>query len=126
MTASIFFFQAEDGIRDIGVTGVQTCALPICLYTLAFDHVALWRNDAFWPSIPGWRLALLLYDFCYYWLHRMGHEVAVLWAAHAVHPQSQDYNLSTGLRQTSSGALLGWLFYLPMALAGVPPLVFAI
>src|SRR5947209_12626100 len=26
----IFFFQAEDGIRDIGVTGVQTCALPIC------------------------------------------------------------------------------------------------
>src|SRR5258707_6017609 len=74
MTASIFFFQAEDGIRDIGVTGVQTCALPICLYTLAFDHVALWRNDAFWTSIPGWLLALLLYDFCYYWLHRMGHE----------------------------------------------------
>src|SRR3712207_7666336 len=27
----IFFFQAEDGIRDIGVTGVQTCALPISL-----------------------------------------------------------------------------------------------
>src|SRR3712207_8328960 len=25
----MFFFQAEDGIRDIGVTGVQTCALPI-------------------------------------------------------------------------------------------------
>src|SRR3712207_8196604 len=25
-----FFFQAEDGIRDMGVTGVQTCALPIC------------------------------------------------------------------------------------------------
>src|SRR3712207_8461791 len=25
-----FFFQAEDGIRDIGVTGFQTCALPIC------------------------------------------------------------------------------------------------
>src|SRR5918993_2950020 len=28
--AMFFFFQAEDGIRDIGVTGVQTCALPIC------------------------------------------------------------------------------------------------
>src|SRR5206468_7638624 len=27
-----FFFQAEDGIRDLIVTGVQTCALPICLY----------------------------------------------------------------------------------------------
>src|SRR3712207_8978850 len=28
--SSVFFFQAEDGIRDIVVTGVQTCALPIC------------------------------------------------------------------------------------------------
>src|SRR5256885_11191439 len=81
-------------------SAVFTQLLRIGLYTLAFDHVALWRNDAFWTSIPGWLLALLLYDFCYYWLHRMGHEVAVLWAAHAVHHQSQDYNLSTALRQT--------------------------
>src|SRR2546426_2194053 len=28
-----FFFQAEDGIRDYKVTGVQTCALPICMFT---------------------------------------------------------------------------------------------
>ena len=41
-----------------------------------------------------------------------------------MHHQSQDYNLSTALRQTSSGALVGWVFYLPMAIAGVPPLVF--
>src|SRR2546429_5031280 len=27
--SSVFFFQAEDGIRDVAVTGVQTCALPI-------------------------------------------------------------------------------------------------
>src|SRR6476620_683761 len=32
-----FFFQAEDGIRDIGVTGVQTCALPILLRS---NHVS--------------------------------------------------------------------------------------
>src|SRR5947209_11065275 len=48
----IFFFQAEDGIRDIGVTGVQTCALPI--YRLAVApkhemetspvHYVLWSN----------------------------------------------------------------------------------
>src|SRR5256885_8239469 len=31
VTLSFFFFQAEDGIRDYKVTGVQTCALPICL-----------------------------------------------------------------------------------------------
>jgi hypothetical protein len=69
---------------------------------------------------------LVFYDFCYYWLHRAGHRVAVLWAAHAVHHQSEDYNLSTALRQTSSGFLLGWIFYLPLAVAGVPPLVFGV
>src|SRR3712207_2122867 len=36
-----FFFQAEDGIRDIGVTGVQTCALPISLGLLLPHHVLL-------------------------------------------------------------------------------------
>src|SRR3712207_7255129 len=35
-----FFFQAEDGIRDIGVTGVQTCALPIC-YSVDTGEVAI-------------------------------------------------------------------------------------
>ena len=30
MGQAVFFFQAEDGIRDYKVTGVQTCALPIC------------------------------------------------------------------------------------------------
>src|SRR2546430_9756485 len=30
LSDSFFFFQAEDGIRDLTVTGVQTCALPIC------------------------------------------------------------------------------------------------
>gem|GEM_PF-376792 len=107
-------------------SAVFTALLRIGLYTLAWQHLALWRNDAFWTTWYGWLLALLFYDFCYYWLHRMGHEVGVLWAAHAVHHQSQHYNLSTALRQTSSGALLGWLFYLPMALAGVPPLVFVV
>ena len=48
----------------------------------------------------------------------------MLWAAHAVHHQSEDYNLSTALRQTSTGFIFGWIFYLPMALVGVPPLVF--
>ena len=107
-------------------SAVFTKLLTLGIYTFVASHVALIKADAFWTSLPGWVLALLFYDFCYYWLHRMGHEVNVLWAAHAVHHQSQAYNLSTALRQTSSGALLGWVFYLPMALAGVPPLVFAV
>src|SRR3712207_7160260 len=35
----MFFFQAEDGIRDIGVTGVQTCALPISLEQFAWTRI---------------------------------------------------------------------------------------
>src|SRR3712207_7072063 len=39
MFSFVFFFQAEDGIRDIGVTGVQTCALPISLFGFRRDGV---------------------------------------------------------------------------------------
>lgn len=125
-------YRLDDAIASLNLgvlsqtSAVFTKLLTLGLYTVVAGHLALVQADAFWLSLPGWLLALVFYDFCYYWLHRMGHEVGVLWAAHAVHHQSQDYNLSTALRQTSSGALLGWIFYLPMALAGVPPLVFAV
>ncbi len=125
-------YRLPDAVSSIGlgilsqISAVFTRLLRIGLYTLVFEQVALLRADAFWTSWAGWLLALLFYDLCYYWLHRLGHESAVLWAAHVVHHQSQHYNLSTALRQTSSGALLGWVFYLPMALAGVPPLVFGV
>src|SRR5258707_5477358 len=41
-----FFFQAEDGIRDIGVTGVQTCALPISSPTRYADSTGSIRAPA--------------------------------------------------------------------------------
>jgi alkylglycerol monooxygenase len=125
-------YRLNDAINSISlgmlseVSKVLTVTLRIGIYTAVFSSVALVRHDAFWMSWYGWVIALLFYDFCYYWLHRAGHEVGIFWAAHVVHHQSQDYNLSTALRQTSSGALLGWVFYLPMALAGVPPLVFGV
>ena len=40
----VFFFQAEDGIRDIGVTGVQTCALPIYLAAKRPFEIAILRS----------------------------------------------------------------------------------
>src|SRR5438132_12516945 len=39
--ASVFFFQAEDGIRGHCVTGVQTCALPICRHIEPASHAML-------------------------------------------------------------------------------------
>src|SRR5699024_11322865 len=43
LTEVVFFFQAEDGIRDRNVTGVQTCALPICSANIEFTG-RIWRS----------------------------------------------------------------------------------
>ena len=123
-------YRLNDALSSIGlgilsqVSGVFTKAFTVGIYTLVFEHVALTRlpADAWWV----WVVGLLFYDLCYYWHHRLGHRCALFWAAHVVHHQSEDYNLSTALRQTSSGFLFGWVFYLPMAIAGFPPLVFAV
>lgn len=125
-------YRLDDAVTSIGlgmlsqVSAVFTRLLRIGIYTAVYSAIALVPDTGFWTSAGGWLLALLFYDFCYYWHHRFGHTCALFWAAHVVHHQSQDYNLSTALRQTSSGALFGWVFYLPMALAGVPPLVFGV
>ncbi|MDG9927909.1 MULTISPECIES: sterol desaturase family protein [unclassified Pseudomonas] len=102
-------------------SGLLSKAIAVLGYAFAYEHLHLTElPDELWV----WVLAFVFYDFCYYWNHRLGHERNVLWASHVVHHQSEDYNLTTALRQTSTGFLLGWVFYLPMAVAGVPPLVF--
>ena len=71
-----------------------------------------------------WIVAFLLYDLSYYWMHRMHHEIKILWATHSVHHHGEDFNLATALRQTSTGWLWKWIFYMPMILLGVPVEVF--
>jgi sterol desaturase/sphingolipid hydroxylase (fatty acid hydroxylase superfamily) len=123
-------YVTADALNSIGlgimsqVLNVFSKLLMVGLYALVFESLALHPlpQDAVWV----WIVCLLVYDFCYYWHHRLGHTVAVLWAAHAVHHQSEEYNLSTALRQTSTGWLFGWIFYLPMAVLGFPPLVFGV
>ena len=106
------------------ISGVFTLALRVGIYAVVYDHFALLPLKA--DDWRVWLLALLAYDFLYYWNHRVGHECGLFWAAHVVHHQSENFNLSTALRQTSSGALLSWIFYMPMAIAGVPPVVFVV
>ena len=123
-------YHAADAINSLSlgvisqIVAVFSKLLTLGIYAWCAKHLALFAlpADAWWVWVSG----LLLYDFLYYWLHRAGHEVNILWAAHVVHHQSEDYNLSTALRQTGSGVLLGWLFYLPMALLGYPLEVFAV
>jgi alkylglycerol monooxygenase len=121
-------YRLADAINSISTgvlsttTGLLTKGVGLLTYAFALEHLALFKLSG--DSVWVWVFAFVLYDFCYYWLHRMGHERNILWAAHSVHHQSEDYNLSTALRQTSTGFLLSWIFYLPMAVLGVPLLVF--
>jgi sterol desaturase/sphingolipid hydroxylase (fatty acid hydroxylase superfamily) len=123
-------YRLGDALNSIGlgilsqITGLFTTLMAVGIYSAVFAHVALWElpASAWWVWVAG----LIAYDFCYYWHHRFGHTVSFFWAAHVVHHQSEDYNLSTALRQTSGGWLLGWIFYLPMAVLGFPPLVFGV
>ena len=121
-------YRVADAINSLSTgvlsttTGLLTKGVGLVTYAFVLEHMALFELSA--DSVWVWVFAFVLYDFCYYWLHRMGHERNILWAAHSVHHQSEEYNLSTALRQTSTGFLLSWIFYLPMAVFGVPLLVF--
>jgi sterol desaturase/sphingolipid hydroxylase (fatty acid hydroxylase superfamily) len=121
-------YNFADAVCSIGlgamsqVSGIFSKLVMLGIYVAVYEHLRMFSLDV--RSVAVWLSGLLLYDFLYYWHHRMGHEVGVLWAAHVVHHQSEEFNLSTALRQTSSGFLFGWLFYLPMAVLGFPPLLF--
>ena len=105
------------------VAGVFVKLLTFTVYVLVHERFAAFA----WPVDNWllWALALLLYDFAYYWNHRLNHEVGVLWAAHVIHHSSEYFNLSTALRQSMTTGLIGWVFYLPLAVLGVPPLMLA-
>ncbi|HQY63184.1 MAG TPA: sterol desaturase family protein [Polyangiaceae bacterium] len=74
----------------------------------------------------GWTVALLGWEFSFYWHHRWSHEVRILWASHVNHHSSLHYNLSTALRQEWT-PFTNLVLLPPWALLGVRPtmLVFA-
>lgn len=97
--------------------GVLRLSFSAVVFTSAVEFAGIvpWQATAWWH----WVAAFIAYDFCYYWKHRCGHEWRIMWASHSAHHQSEEYNLSTALRQTSTD-YIGFVFYLPMYLAGTP------
>jgi len=90
----------------------------LALYDAVHQEVGLrWWDSS---SVGAWALGALLMDLAYYWLHRLSHEINFLWAAHAVHHQSEEYNLSVALRQSWVQFIYAGFFYLPLAALGVP------
>ncbi len=120
-------YRFVDAITDLscGVASqVETALLGATLlgiYVFVYNH----RLLTIGPAWAQWIVAFFAVDFVYYWWHRASHEVNFMWAAHVVHHQSEDYNLAVALRQA---VLTSWTilpFHMPLALIGVPPVVFA-
>jgi sterol desaturase/sphingolipid hydroxylase (fatty acid hydroxylase superfamily) len=124
-------YRANDAINSLSAgtlsttIGYFTKLLPLLAWGFVLENFALIDMPLNWfdaspRGVALWVTAALAWDFCYYWFHRFSHEISVLWAAHAVHHQSEDYNLSTALRQTGTGFIFGWIFYLPLFVIGFP------
>lgn len=121
------FYRLHDTIGSLACGIGQTLlgfwinVVVVVVYALV-AHAAPWTLPA--DSVLVWLGSLVAVDFLHYWFHRSSHRVNFLWAGHAVHHQSEDYNLSTALRQSWLEPMLSLPFYLPLALLGVPVEVF--
>ncbi len=121
-------YRTNDAITNIscGITSQITNALwgvmSVAMYQYVYQYWSVAEIQVNWWT----NIALfILVDFFYYWFHRASHEINFLWnTAHVVHHQSEDYNLSVALRQTSFGGVFSMLFYLPLAFMGFNTLSF--
>lgn len=127
-------YAFNDTINDLACGMLQLLTGVLTKLVIVAAYVWLFRNARFidWGPITGntaiavHLLAFFGIDLCYYWSHRMSHEWNFFWAQHVVHHQSEEYNLAVALRQSALHGFSSWLFYMPMALLGVPPLIFFI
>ncbi|XP_034729457.1 alkylglycerol monooxygenase [Etheostoma cragini] len=119
----------SDGVTSISAGMISRLPLLLMRGCELTAYMYLWNHyrlvELPWDSAWTWWFTFLGTDFCYYWVHRFAHEVAILWAAHQVHHSSEYYNLTTALRQSVTQQFTSWIFYLPMALVA-PPSIFAV
>ena len=93
--------------------------LEIAVYALIVDYLSF-GVVADWHPVAVWGLALIGWDFCFYWLHRLHHQFAILWAVHVVHHEGEHFNLSLAMRNSWYSSLASIPFFVPLALLGVP------
>jgi len=96
--------RLNDGVMS-GVHGLlMLCSdmvykgFTLAAYCHIFEHYCVYQLP--WDSTLTWVIAAIAYDLCYYWVHRFSHEINLFWAAHQVHHSSEEYNLTTALRQS--------------------------
>ena len=117
-------YRVNDSINSLSLGLLSTVTKFVFLNIGLLVFSGIEENYAIWAfnssSIGHWLLAIMLYDFLYYWFHRVSHERQFFWGSHVVHHQSEDYNLSTALRQTSTSFFTTWVFFIPCFFLGMP------
>ena len=145
-------YRLNDSISDLScgilsqLLGVFTKLLVLGMYVWFAEHLSLqhfgllptwiarvpfgagavpgaWGID--WAAWGTWTAAFLLVDLAYYFLHRYSHTVHLLWAGHVVHHSSEEYNLTVALRQSALHGIFSWVFFIPLAIIGLPWQLFA-
>jgi len=122
-------YRMNDAITNISAGTLQQLAgtfvsiIKVGIYVFFYEKLAAFHLDRNWTTFIA---AFFLFDFLYYWEHRMAHAISLFWGGHVVHHQSEEFNLSVALRQTSTGFIWGFPFYLPMALLGFDPMQFVL
>lgn len=99
--------------------GVEILVYNWCFLSFSTDLVT-----EFLPNWAVWLSAFFLWDFCFYWLHRLHHSIPVLWAVHEVHHDADHFDLSLGVRNSWYSSLTSIPFFLIMAIMGYPLKVF--
>ncbi len=121
------YYRFSDSISNLSqgvgsqITGLFMKTILFFGYKYIFEHFRLFDLPT---AIWVWLILFFAVDFCYYWFHRMSHQINALWAAHIVHHQSEEYNLTVALRQSWFQSWFSWVFYLPLAFIGFDPIMF--
>lgn len=114
-------YRLPDSIANLscGITsqlsGLFLKIFAVGIYQVLFENFAFFLPDRNWFY---WLSLVLLVDLAYYWAHRMSHEINLFWGGHVVHHQSEEYNLSVALRQSSVQVIWTFGFSLPIAFLG--------
>jgi alkylglycerol monooxygenase len=121
-------YRLSDSVSDLSCGILQQVAEVFLKTALFAGYAWLFASHRLF-EVPAsatwaWVACFVGVDLLYYWFHRWSHEVSAGWAAHVVHHQSEEYNLTVALRQGALQPAFSWVFYLPLALLGFPPAMF--
>jgi len=112
----------SSGLTNV-IKDVMGLTVIVISYNWLVEHLAVFDlQSKVWMFV----LAFIGKDFAGYWSHRLEHVINLFWNRHIIHHSSEEFNLACALRQPVSNLIaLFTIFYLPLAILGVPTIVVA-